>query len=133
MDHRELALRHFDDLGAHLAHREIDRTPVLGIQLRDRIVSDDDLIQLRHLRDVLDEIGLEGTQITEDGLLHLLDLPHLDNVDLARTAIGDAGLRILSRIKTLKYIHVEGTSVTAKGVAALQESLPECEVVWDAE
>ncbi|MCE9555579.1 MAG: hypothetical protein K8T91_19700 [Planctomycetes bacterium] len=128
-ENRELALLHFRNLGAHFSMREVGGI-VLGIQLRGRNVSDADLALLNAFRDELDIIGLEGTAITDRGLLYLSDLLKLDNVDLTNTTITDAGLRILSGISTLQYVHLDGTRVTAQGVAMLQEALPNCEIVW---
>ncbi len=119
MNDREFALAHFRRLGAHLAPRQIDGPPALGIQLRRCPIKDDDLAHLRQFRDELDVIGLEGTCITDDGLHHLLDSPKLHNVDLTDPAITDNGLAILARITTLEYSHVEGTAVPSAGVALL--------------
>lgn len=131
MDDRESALEHFRSLDAHLSYREINGTPVLGVQLRNRLVSDADLYPLRALRDEIDVVGLAGTNVTDRGLRNLLDLPALDNVDLANTAITDEGLEILGNIKSLEYVHIDGTAVSERGVARLQRLLPNCEIVWD--
>ncbi len=127
----ESSIEHFRALGAHVSHRKIDGKPVVGIQMANRSVTDDDLRHLYTFRETIDVVGLEGTKITDAGLQHLLDLPLLDNVDLANTDISDSGLEILLQIKTLKWVHLEGTCVTSAAVARLQSAIPECEIVWD--
>lgn len=128
---RESTIEFFRGLDAHTSSREIGGSPVVGIQLRDHPVTNDDLRHLVGLRDELDVVGLEGTQITDEGLHHLCDLSTLDNVDLTNTAVTDAGLAILATIKSLEFVHVEGTGVTPAGIAELQGALPKCEIVWD--
>ena len=93
-------------------------------------VSDVDLVHLSPFRNEIDVIGLEGTSITDDGLGQFVEFPKLDNIDLTSTSTTDRGLLHLARIKTLKYVHLENSHVTSKGIAALQNALPECEIVW---
>jgi hypothetical protein len=78
-------------------------------------------------------IGLERTQVSDNSLRQLMDMPKLDNVDLTNTSITDAGLEFLSKIKTLEYLHVEGTRVTANGISQVRSALPNCEVAWDGD
>lgn len=106
---------------------------VFGIQCRQRRISDDSLRLLQAFQEELTVIGLEGTQVSDDGLRHLNDLSKLDNVDLTNTGVTDTGLEILSKIKTLEYIHVEGTHVTIAGISRVRSALPNCEVVWDGD
>jgi len=129
---RELAIAHFQRFGARcgVRHRS-DGLTVIGIQLRDSVVRDEDLALLEHLANEVDVVGLENTAITDMGLKYLCQLPVLDNIDLANTAITDAGLDILSSIKTLECLCVEKTKVTEAGVRRFEAAVPACDVTWD--
>lgn len=86
---------------------------------------------LEHLANEVDVIGLENTQVTDEGLKHLCCLSKLDNIDLANTAISDSGLEVLSSIKTLETLCVEGSPVTEEGVKRFEAAVPGCYVTWD--
>lgn len=111
--------------------RRVNDVELLAIQLRNTCVSDDDLAGLSALEEEVDVVGLEGTAISDEGLVHLFILPRLENIDLTNTSITDRGLRILARIESLKFLHVQRTFVTEEGVREFCGFLPECEVVWD--
>src|SRR6186713_440297 len=101
------SIDHFRQLGGRVSYRG---SPfVVGLQMENTPTADDDLRHLFTLRDEIDVVALEGTQVTDLGLQYLCDLPSLDNVDLTNTRVTDAGLEILSRIRTLRWVHLEGT------------------------
>lgn len=129
---REVAIAHFQSFGVqcNVRHRG-NGLDVIGIQLRDSLVRDEDLAMLQHLAGEVDVIGLENTAVTDAGLKHLCQLRVLDNIDLANTAITDAGLDIISCIKTLECLCVENTKVTSEGVRRFETAVPECYVTWD--
>jgi hypothetical protein len=129
---RQTAIEHFQGIGVHLSIRQ-DSSAVFGIQCRNRSITDDSLFYLQAFREELTVIGLERTQVSDNGLRQLMDMPKLDNVDLTNTSITDAGLEFLSKIKTLEYLHVEGTRVTANGISQVRSALPNCEVAWDGD
>jgi hypothetical protein len=129
-DVRRTAIGHFRKLGAYVWEAE---DHVFGIQLHGCNAGDHDLAILDALRAELRVIGMGNTNVTDDGLRCLLDMPFLHNVDLTNTAVTDAGLRLLGSIKTLEFVHVEGTQVTHQGILMLQHALPNCEIVCDYE
>lgn len=128
---RETAIAHFQSFGAHCGSRHYAGRDVIGIQLRNSQVSDNDLAMLQYLANEIDVIGLENTKITDEGLKYLCQLPILDNIDLANTTISDSGLVLLSTIMTLECLCVEGTHVTEAGVRRFEAAVPECYVTWD--
>jgi hypothetical protein len=103
-------------------------------------------------------LGLNGTSITNAGLVRLKELPNLVELSLAYsedritndrlaplesftrlkrlelhwTDVGDAGLLHLYGLKNLQQIDLRRTKVTAAGIAALQKALPDCKIDWDA-
>ena len=67
--------------------------------------------------------------IDDEALERLVPLwertPTLTGLDLGMTAITDAGLRLLQRLKQLEWIYVgDNDGVTEEGVAALEAALP---------
>ena len=102
----------------------------------------------------LRELFLNGTQITDSGLHHLSglknlrllhlndtkvaglgfrlslkDLNLLENVELHRTALDDAGFEAVLALPGLKRIGLAGTSVTEQAISAARTQKPELEIV----
>ena len=75
------------------------------------------------LKDSLMAIGLRGTQVTDDDLPLFKQFARLERLDLANTAVSDAGLAALESLP-LKVLDVRGTKVSAAGLASLQEKNP---------
>jgi hypothetical protein len=53
------------------------------------------------------------------------------HLNLAHTAISDAGLGELRQLKRLDYLNVTGTRATPEGIAALKKVFPDCKVDSD--
>lgn len=78
----------------------------------------------------LETLDLRATQISDAGLAKLKALPNLKELLLNNTAITDAGLVQLQAIPSLRIVHVFNCkAVTPKGIAALRNAIPACEVV----
>ena len=86
------------------------------------LVTDQALIHLRPLRG-LAELGLAGLNVTDTGLLYLVDLPTLSTLDLSWTQVGDPGLARLATMRGLHDLTLTGTHVTDAGLVHLR-SLP---------
>ncbi|MBI3839952.1 MAG: hypothetical protein HY288_18680, partial [Planctomycetia bacterium] len=67
---------------------------------------------------------LEGTKITDAGLVNLEPLKKLQSLSLAATPITDAALGNLVGLTNLKDLELNFTQTTAEGQQKLQESLP---------
>jgi hypothetical protein len=77
----------------------------------------------------LRSLSLNGTQISDDGLAYLAGLTHLGNLHLHGTPITDDGLQRLEAIASLRYLELgENRGVTDAGVERLQRALPELRV-----
>ncbi len=68
------------------------------------------------------KVDLAGTT----GLAHLKGLTQLQNLGLDGTKISDTGLEHLKMLTQLQQLSIDGTEVTAQGVKKLQQALPEC-------
>jgi len=100
---------------------------VTGNPLRMVRITDSGLAQLHRLR-ALETLGLNCVQITDAGLVYLKQFPKLRSLELRGLPITDVGLEHLKEIETLRLIVVDSPRITPAGVAALQRSLPECQV-----
>ena len=71
-------------------------------------------------------VNLNGTDVTDEGLVHLKGLTKLETLGLGRTQVTDAGLVHLKGMTNLKRLYLHYTQVTAAGVAELKKALPKC-------
>ena len=72
-------------------------------------------------------IFLGGTQVTNEGLVHLKKLTNLRTLSLAgSTQITDTGLVHLKELTNLNWIILDDTPITDSGVAELKKALPNC-------
>ena len=78
---------------------------------------------LLHVKDVSEVIHLQlrGTKITDAGLAHLSGMDSLVKLHLEKTAITDAGLAHLKGLESLEYLNVYGTDVTDAATEYLKE------------
>ncbi|MFO1002753.1 MAG: hypothetical protein U0936_20685 [Planctomycetaceae bacterium] len=80
----------------------------------------------------LRDLQIHSSQVDDNMLRHLAGMEKLEILDITHNPITDQGLAELRPIKTLKTLLLQGTNVTAEGVAAFQTALPNCEVQWDS-
>jgi hypothetical protein len=59
-------------------------------------------------------------------------LPKLEKLWLHDLPITDASVEVLSKMKTLRELHVYATKLSPEGVRGLQSALPRCQVIHDA-
>ncbi len=93
------------------------------------VITDDDLRGIGQIASLrrLDQIG---GNITDVGIKYLENLTKLCDLNLTSTEITDASLPLLMKLTSLKKLNVSYTLMTAEGAARLQETLPDCDVVW---
>ena len=61
----------------------------------------------------------------------LSQMSTLQSLGLVHCEFTDRGLSELKPLQQLKYLNLQGTKVTAAGVADFQKALPECRIDWD--
>jgi hypothetical protein len=64
-------------------------------------------------------LDLSRTAITDAGLRVLATMPNLEHVDLRETAVGDAGIAALAPLGNLRTLGLYGTAVTDDGVPSM--------------
>lgn len=89
---------------------------LVRLDLDDSPLQNDQLRYLAGLRD-LQELSLNGTQVTDAGLVHLAELP-LRVLRLGRTQVDGTGFDALNA-RTLRFIQLGTTKVAAEGFARL--------------
>ena len=82
-------------------------------------LTDDGLVHLKAV-DNLVWLNLRGTKITDAGLAHLAELQDLTRLHLEKTAIADEGLQHLANLENLEYLNLYGTKVTDQGLEHLK-------------
>jgi hypothetical protein len=91
-------------------------------------LTDDDLKALDNAP-LTRSLYLVGSQITDDGLIHLKNLQQLELLDLKKNKqLTDAGLVRLEGLKKLKLLILIGTRVTPAGAKELQQKLPNTQI-----
>jgi hypothetical protein len=66
----------------------------------------------------------------DEDLADLQSFPRLERVDfMCAPRVTDEALPHLTKLRHLKYVRLGGANISADGIARLQESLPNCEVV----
>lgn len=116
--------------------------------------TDDKVAGIGSIRDNLAHLELDNTQITDEALKYVGDLPRLTRLNLSNTKVSDAGIKHLAGLENLTYLNLYGTEVgdgavgdlskikslekvflwkskiTDKGVKQLEKQLPDAEVIW---
>jgi hypothetical protein len=64
-------------------------------------------------------IYLRGTEVTDEQLEMVADLPYLDNLTLDETQISDQGFVHLKKLKNLKVLWLNGTKIEDNGLRSL--------------
>jgi DNA-binding response OmpR family regulator len=120
----------------HLDHTEVTdeglkmlaALPNLEIlDLKGTRITDEGLAEVGRLTR-LRGLYLTRTGITDAGLAHLRNLEKLETLILWDTGIGDAGLEHLKPLRRLQEVILWNTRVTPRGVGALRDALPDCDV-----
>lgn len=75
-------------------------------------------------------INLGLTDVTDDDLVFLQDMPQLRMVGVDKTRVSDAGLRHVVGLKHLEVLYLTHTLVTEDGVEWLREQRPELEILY---
>jgi hypothetical protein len=104
-------------------------TDLQTLDLDDNQITDDGLKHLRQLNELRDLL-LAGADITDEGLMSLQTLTKVQHLGLTGTDVTDHGLEHLRGLKNLRCLQLYGTAVTSDGVAALQEHLPNCRILY---
>jgi hypothetical protein len=104
-----------------------DTASLVELNLAGTKFSDASLTNLQSLTN-LARLHLEHTQVHDGALANLKPLTSLVYLNLFDTPVTDAGLENLKGLTRLRHLHLWQTRVTDAGAAALQKSLPQCNI-----
>ena len=76
----------------------------------------------------LTHLYLDRTEVGDPGLLHLQQLQYLEYLNLYQTNVTDSGLEPLRDLPQLRQLYLWQTGVTASGAEALQAALPDLRI-----
>jgi hypothetical protein len=88
----------------------------------------DSLLALLQELHQLEDLSLGGTQVTDEGLIHIKMMTGLKKLSLYNTQITDAGLSHLRGATQLESLDLVSTRVTDHGCEELQAALPNLEI-----
>jgi len=101
---------------------------ITWLDLSSSAVGDDIIPILGDLQN-LTKLKLQNTNITDETLRGLTDLSNLQVLNVYGTGITDEGLKHLQQLSSLQKLFVWQTNVTDAGITALQNALPNLEIV----
>ncbi|MFZ1456679.1 MAG: FN3 associated domain-containing protein [Saprospiraceae bacterium] len=96
---------------------------LIHLHLADMPVTDADLESVSQFT-VLEKLILNGTKITDQGVLKLASLGHLEDLSLANTNVTKAIEPLFGNIKTLKQIFISDTKIPDQTVSEWQKKYP---------
>jgi internalin A len=112
-------------LGRLLSDNSLVR--VTWVCLSGMSITENVLVHLQGLRH-LERLYLDKTNITDDDLVHLQRLGQLKALGLDGTQVSDVGLAHLKGLSQLQSLFLRKTKVTDQGVKKLQQALPNCTI-----
>ncbi len=104
-----------------------DLGQLVSLHLGGTDVTDEGLVHVAGLT-ALKRLHLEKTKVSDEGLAHLAGLEDLSYLNLYLTAVTDAGLAHLEGLKNLKSLYLWQTKVTPEGAEKLRQALPGCNI-----
>ena len=100
---------------------------LVSLHLGGTDVTDEGLVHLAGLT-ALKRLHLEKTRVSDAGLSHLAGLEGLSYLNLYQTGVTDAGLARLEGLKNLTSLYLWQTEVTPEGAEKLRRALPDCHI-----
>jgi hypothetical protein len=79
----------------------------------------------------LEQLGLQNCpSVDDDAIGYIAQLTKLKELDLIRTAVGDANLQDLRTLKRVERLYLNGSKVTPAAVQRLRAKLPDAEISY---
>ena len=149
-----ILVKELQDSGFHIWRiaQNSDLLRIVYVKFGDSKFTNEDLIRLKPLLNNIAWLDIGGSQITDEGMVHLstfnkLERIHLENtgitdnaieslvslkelryLNLHGTNISDASLGTIAQIKSLKSLYIWNTNVTAKGISQLEKKRPDLNI-----
>lgn len=102
----------------HAHHAELARQQWLALTLRESDVTGDGLSALSGLESLV-FLELRGTPLEDADVAHVVSLPGVNQLDVARTGISGSALAGLSQMPQLACLCIDSSQATPEGIAGL--------------
>ncbi|GAA5096492.1 hypothetical protein GCM10023210_30310 [Chryseobacterium ginsengisoli] len=102
-----------------------------NLNLQDTEITNDGIKYLKNLK-FLQYLRLKGnSQLTDECISHLLELENLLNLQIQETSITEDGLKKLTALKYMENItiQVQSNNYTFEGLLKISSKLPDCEIL----
>ncbi len=101
---------------------------LIGINLNKMPVSDSEMAILNKFTN-LEKLYLNGSKITDKGLLELKNLPHLKEISLSSTTVGSKGIRqFIAQIPSIQKIFIWNAGIQETEIANLRIKYPKIQL-----
>ncbi len=115
--------------GCRISHIGWERISRLGhlsrLYANSCPLSDESLAALAGRHPELELLNLDGTQLTDAGIEHLLALKQLRFLSFRDTAVSDEAVPKLAKLTSLKSLGLRNTKLSAAGIDRLRKALPQ--------
>ncbi len=102
-------------------HKDRPGRPICGANLAHDPVTDVDIRALLKEGTEIEFLVLTGTNITDESLAYLRQMPRLKELGLAKTQISDSGCEELAQLASLEFLDLARTGITDDGLEHLSE------------
>lgn len=79
----------------------------------------------------LEALEMYGTQVTDDGVAHLVQMPNLYLLGLEKTPLTDGAVKHLKQMQQLRVLRIWQTNITPEAMNELRQALPNCVILDD--
>lgn len=109
----------------------LEQTGLKTLSLGGVTMTDAHLAAVVRLRQ-LSGLFLSGSRVTSQQCRTIATMHWLGSLNLTvNPLIDDAGAEALGQLPQLRMLQLNGTKVSAAGIAALRRALPNCNISWD--
>lgn len=92
---------------------------LLKLTLSEQELTDTAIVSIQPLANVLEELALDGSNVTDDGVKNLSKFKKLKGLVLSSPLVTDRSIESLSRLSTLKRLSVNACAITGKSLELL--------------
>ncbi|AGA76832.1 hypothetical protein [Echinicola vietnamensis] len=89
------------------------------LNLRETDLDNEGLAFLCGRIKTVNRLDLDHCLIDDDGIKHISQIAHIEELRLKDVALSDAAIPDLNRLKTLRLLHLGGTQISCEGAAQL--------------
>ena len=118
------------EAGARVARLAI-KSPLVSVDFRlsPEMATPEAIGTIKTIAPHVTELDLSKTAIGDDSLSILADTPNVIRLNLSQTEVGDAALKQIGNLKELRYLNLYGTQVSDAGLKHLH-SLKNLEAIY---